>query len=241
MTDYRQYILDRVPQFDERSRGFAAIAPDDTRNFRSYTWSCGIHLDQGREGACVGFGITHELAARPKVVLRDAAFALQLYSRARQLDEWDGEDYSGTSVLAGLKAAHELVNTRGRALINEYRWAFGIQDVLRVIGYAGPVVLGINWYEDMYDPDEHGFIHASGQIAGGHCILAKAVRIVRIDNSLPATWENVDKEKSYVTLHNSWGEGYGVGGDAYVSVNDLDKLLSDQGEAAIITSRSFDR
>lgn len=241
MTDYRQYVLDRVPQFDERSRGFAAVAPDDTRPFRSYTWSCGIHLDQGREGACVGFGITHELAARPKVVIRDAAFALSLYSRARQLDEWPGEDYSGTSVLAGLKAAHELLNSRGRALINGYRWAFGVQDALKVIGYSGPVVLGINWYENMYDPNEFGFISVSGPVVGGHCILANGVKIVRINNSLPATWDNVDKEKSFVTLHNSWGEGYGKGGDAYVSVNDLDKLLQDQGEAAIITSRSFDR
>lgn len=32
---------------------------------RSYTWRCSKVLDQGREGACCGFGTAHELIARP--------------------------------------------------------------------------------------------------------------------------------------------------------------------------------
>lgn len=231
--------LDRIPYFDEASKGFRAVEGIEQKPFRSYTWSCGIVLDQGREGACVGFSLTHELAARPKVIIKDAAFALAIYNRAKQIDYWPGENYSGTSVLHGMKAVQEILNTNGKPLIQEYRWAFGIQDVLKVIGYRGPVVLGINWYTNMYEPDENNFIHADGEIAGGHAILCNGVKIVKIDPSLPAVASNIDADKSYVKLHNSWGADYGINGEAFLSVRDLDKLLDDDGEACIPTLRSF--
>jgi len=75
-VDPSERTFDRLPEFDERSRNFpiglhllvhygaeaAALVP------RSYTWSAGEVLDQGREGACVGFGWSGELLARPSVV-----------------------------------------------------------------------------------------------------------------------------------------------------------------------------
>lgn len=231
--------LDRIPEFDEKSRNYPATVGIEDNPFRSYTWSCSVYLDQGREGACVGFAWTHELAARPKVVLRDASFALQIYRRAQQIDPWPGEDYSGTSVLAGIKAVQEITNSRGNSLIREYRWAFGIQDVLKVIGYRGPVVLGIDWYYDMYSPDTNNFITPTGEKVGGHAIVANGVKIVKLDSTLPATWDNLDLDKSFVRLHNSWGSDYGDGGDAYITVADLDKLLRDGGEACVPVLRSF--
>lgn len=237
MTDKR---LNRIPFFDERSREFRAVEGLEEKPFRSYTWSCGIVLDQGSEGACVGFAWTHELAARPKVVVKDTDFALGIYNRAKQIDYWPGEDYSGTSVLHGVKALQEHVNEKGQPLIREYRWAFGIQDVLRVVGYRGPVVLGINWFNNMYRPDSTNFIYASGELAGGHAILANGVKIVKIIPDVSAHWENIDLDKSYVRLHNSWGTDYGINGEAFISVRDLDKLLQDDGEACIPTLRSFE-
>lgn len=238
MEDYSKRVVDRLRQFDERSRAFAAVSPTDTRDFRSYTWACDTYNDQGQEGACVGFAWSHELAGRPKVIPTDAAYALKVYRRARQLDPWPGEDYSGTSVLAGVKAVQEILNQYGKALITEYRWAFGIQDVLRILGYQGPVVLGIDWYEDMYYPDAKNFIRPTGQLAGGHAILANGVKIVKRDSALPASWDNVDMDKSYVRLHNSWGTGYGAGGDAFITVRDLDTLLRNGGEACVPVVRS---
>lgn len=240
MTNYSDRIVDRIPQFDERSRAFSAVVGIEENLFRSYTWSCEVYNDQGREGACVGFAWSHELGARPKIVIRDAAFALSIYRRAQQLDEWAGENYSGTSVLAGVKAVQETVNTLGNSLIKEYRWAFGIQDVLRVIGYRGPVVLGIDWYSGMYSPDANHFISPVGERVGGHAIMANGVKIVKVNSLLPATWDNVDQDKSYVRLHNSWGRGYGLNGDAFITVRGLDKLLRDGGEACIPTLRAFD-
>lgn len=244
--DYTDRIVDRLPEFDEKSRGFSAVEAFDLggKPFRSYTWGCDVYNDQGREGACVGFAWSHELSARPKIVRRGPEFALEIYRRAQQIDEWPGESYSGTSVLAGVKAVMERENSLGNAYIKEYRWAFGLEDVLRVIGYRGPVVLGINWYYNMYTPNEKNFISASGEKVGGHAIMAKGVKIVeKVPDGLYGTpdFNNVDLDKSFVRLHNSWGTGYGLGGDAFLTLRDLDKLLKENGEACIPTLRSFDR
>jgi hypothetical protein len=75
MEDFRDRTLDRLVEFDERSRNFSAAVGLETYPFRSYTWACDPVLDQGREGACVGFAWAHELSARPKVIERDNAFA----------------------------------------------------------------------------------------------------------------------------------------------------------------------
>lgn len=229
--------LGRVPYFDERSRLYAAVSPTDTRPYISKGWTCDVYNDQGQEGACVGFAWTHELAARPRMIRRDASFALGIYSRAKFLDPWPGEDYDGTAVLAGCKAVMELKNSQGLPYYDSYRWAFGIQDLLRVISYAGPLVLGINWYNDMYEPDAAGYISPTGGIAGGHAILAKAQRIVRLDKTLPATYDNLDLDQSHVRLHNSWGRGYGMSGDAFITVRNLDYLLQEDGEACIAVGR----
>lgn len=237
MEDFTTRVVDRVPEFDEKSRLYAAVAPNDTRPFRNRGWLCDTYNDQGQEGACVGFGWSHELAARPRIIPTDDAFAQGIYHRARQLDQWAGEDYEGTSVLAGAKATQEHLNSKGIPYIKSYRWAFGIQDVLRVLSYAGPVVLGIDWYYDMYTPTADNYITPTGTLVGGHCILAKHQKIVKLNPDLPALWDNLDQDKSHVRLHNSWGRGYGLGGDAFITVRNLNKLLLDGGEACIPFNR----
>lgn len=62
--------LARLVQFDKRSRKYAIRAAIGAKRPRSFTWSCDKWLDQGVEGACVGFSMTHELAARPAPVTR---------------------------------------------------------------------------------------------------------------------------------------------------------------------------
>lgn len=240
MTDFSDRIVDRLPEFDERSRGFAAAdALDPDAPLQSKHWRCHVYNDQGREGACVGFAWSHELSARPFKVEKDAAFALQIYRRAQQLDPWPGEDYSGTSVLAGIKAVMEIENSRGNPLIKEYRWAFGTEDVLRVLGHLGPVVLGIEWQSSFYTPDANGQIWLNNNKVGGHAILAKGIKIVKNDPEGPDTFDNVDRVKSLVRLHNSWGTDYGRGGDCFMNVYDLNHLLMDKdGECCIPVKRS---
>ena len=170
----QNFPLGRLIEFDERSRNFpVASLFGATKKPRSYTWRCETYLDQGASSSCVGHSWAHEIAARPAVDEVDSSTAFGLYRRAQQLDQWPGEDPQmlGSSIIAGAKATIEL----GR--IAEYRWAFGIDDLIMAVGYAGPAVVGTLWYENMFVPDSKGMISVGGRVAGGHAYLVKGVSV----------------------------------------------------------------
>jgi len=216
--------LDRLVHFDERSKAFPIRELVGDKQLRSYTWRLNTRLDQGNDGACVGFSWSHELAARPVEVPNITnASALQTYYRAQQLDEWDGGAYpnaspfyEGTSVLAGAKAVQETGHMK------EYRWAFSLNDALLAIGYQGPGILGTWWYSDMFEPDAKGFVKPTGQKVGGHAIIVRGINV----------------KGRYVRLSNSWGTNWGVGGDCFVTFEDFEKLLMDEGEFCIPVGRT---
>jgi hypothetical protein len=146
---------------------------------------------------------------------------LRIYTEAQKVDEWPGEDYDGTSVLAGAKVC------KAWGHYGAYRWAFSLEDLVLALGYAGPVVLGINWHADMFEPDSTGRIRPTGQVVGGHAILAHAVNIKTSKRSDPRVW-----------LWNSWGRAWGQDGRAWLSWDDISKLLSDDGEACVPQERA---
>jgi hypothetical protein len=68
-------------------------------------------LDQGREGACTGFGLAtviHYLLRTRRVVPdRNVVSPWMLYDMARRYDEWPGEDYEGASARGAMKGWHK--------------------------------------------------------------------------------------------------------------------------------------
>lgn len=241
--------LARLQQFDERSRGYA-IRETVPQRPRSYTWRLTkpFVLDQGREGACVGFAVANELLARPAEVRFGSEHNARRFARekvyweAQKIDPWPGGaypgaslHYEGTSILAGVKIAQRL------GYFKQYRWAFSLKDLVLGLGHNGPAVLGVNWYDSMYRPDGKHFIRPQGTIVGGHAILARAVKLVWKDHQFvwwKRTWDDVDLDASYVTLRNSWGPMYGKHGDCYMTLRDLEELLSQRGEAVFFVERT---
>jgi hypothetical protein len=231
-TDDRR--LDRVPQFDPGSRDYNARVRlyretgSERPPYRSYTWANRFVSNQGEEGACVGHGHGGRVVNGPVAADEDLdedrlnGWCEGLYKEAQQLDEWPGTDYSGSSVLGGAKAC------KARGYYTEYRWAFSIEDVLLSIMYLGPVVLGISWLEGMDDPRPSGLVRATGAVRGGHCIRARGVRLRA---QLPGEIGTL----AVVRLTNSWGRGYGVNGDVYLPVEDLEALLGLDGECCVPT------
>lgn len=205
--------FDWKPRFDERSRSFAVRDLLGITTPRTHAWACKPRLDQGQEGACVGFGWAHECGASPHVeqVSNDVGF--EIYNKAKTLDDMPGENYDGTSVLAGAKATQSL------SRVKAYRWAFSLNDVLLALSYVGPVVIGVNWWTGMMDTTLLGYIKPTGQIEGGHCVCVRGLALGR----------------GYVTIRNSWGSGWGHGGDCKLRFDDLASLLADQGEACVPT------
>jgi hypothetical protein len=196
---------------DPRSRSYDVRGIVDRTQPRSYTWRVGAWLDQGREGACVGFAWAHEIAARPKVHDVTPQLATTIYHEARKIDPWPGENYDGTSVLAGVKVAQRL------GYFHEYRWAFSLQDALTVVSRHGPAVIGVNWYSGMWDTDANGYIRPTGSVVGGHAIVLNGVNV----------------KGRYATLHNSWGPRWGVNGSARITWDDLGRLLDERGEVCV--------
>jgi hypothetical protein len=231
--------LDRLYELDWRSLDYPVTSHPKIRTAtakppRSFTWSCDVWLDQGQEGACVGFGFSHDLRAKPKVVqgITNRFAREQVYWEAQKIDPWSGgaypganPRYEGTAVLAGAKVLTDL------GFYSAYTWALTIEQVVMGIAYAGPAIFGFDWYSDMSNPDDKGFIHATGFIDGGHCILGKAVKIEWKAKGGPRVWANVDLDRSYITLHNSWGKDWGTEGTAKISLTDVDMLLKAQGDA----------
>jgi hypothetical protein len=226
--------FDYRPRLVEANRAFrirAGAQPWLTDRSRYWVPSFTI-LDQGTEGACVGFGVTGEAMASPvRQMWVDpdtpgpwATFnpaqrmAFSAYRRAKEIDEWEGVDYDGTSVRAGMLVGRE------RGWWDGFSWAFTM-DELRTALETGPVVLGVLWTEGMYEAPD-GRLVPRGPAVGGHCILT---------TGYSANWRGGGP---HYRLRNSWGRGFGLNGSAYISAGHLNKILFEEGgEAAVPQNR----
>ena len=217
---FQRPVLDRRVAFDEQNRNYAIRPMLGTRVMRKTTLHqvpYPLPLDQGAEGACVGFGWSGQLAVGPIFNRASNTYAQAYYMAARKVDRLEGRYWpEGASVLAGAKVA------RSRGLISGYRWAFGVDDVIDSLVVKGPVVLGVPWYESMYETDRAGRVLINGSLVGGHCILACG--FIKDHPQWGGDW---------VQWVNSWGPHYGVRGVGYISVSDLHVLLKQDGEACI--------
>jgi hypothetical protein len=220
--------LGRLPQPDDRNARYPIRTLVAGLRQRSYTWKVGVWYDQGFEGACVGYAYSHELAARPYVVPESRITPREFYWDIQRNDPWpggayEGADprYEGTSVLSGAQYFTD------HGFYKEYRWAESEADIALAVGYGGPVVIGVNWYEGMMDTNAAGYIRPTGDLMGGHCTLLCGVNIPAGD----------------YLLWNSWGQGWGGNahwagkamppGTAKLSREHMRRLLAETGEACL--------
>jgi hypothetical protein len=87
--------------------------------------------------------------------------------------------------------------------------------------------LGIDWRDSMYNPDEDYYLDCSGDVAGGHAILAYGIEV------------DAEKNPLHVYLHNSWGPRWGRYGNVKVRIDDFRMLLDERGEACIPVGRRY--
>jgi len=164
--------------------------------------------DQLATPHCVGFAWTHWLTNVPVVNYLDPD---GVYTLAQRFDEWKGSNYDGTSVRAGAKVLKML------GLIKRYEWCWDVNVLTNAVLERGPVVVGTNWYRGMEVPDRNGLISVTGKLLGGHAYLITGVNLHR----------------EAFRIKNSWGRKWGLDGRAYVSFDDMDKLIQAQGEVCL--------
>lgn len=209
--------LGRLSSLDPRDRAYALPRGASVRTFRSWL-APGPVLDQGGTSMCVAYSGGKYLLTHPVVnALPDLP---ALYRDCQLLDEWPGEDYDGTSVRALMKVL------KSRGLISEYRWATDCATLANALLERGPVVLGTTWHWDMFVPDRWGYIWPTGGAIGGHAYLAVCCNSAR---------RNPDGTVGAIRILNSWGEGWGQRGRAWISFGSVQTLLDDWGEAAMAT------
>jgi hypothetical protein len=177
-------------------------------------------FDQGDLGSCTGNATTgwagsarrgySDLSWLPKGLVPDEDLAVRVYELATTLDDVPGQyppDDTGSSGLAVAKAAQRL------DFVKSYKHAF-TQTGMLVALQAGPIIVGVNWYEGFDHPASDGSVLPTGQVRGGHEFLIRGY-------DLDAGWYVAD---------NSWGEGYALGGSFRVPFSTWTKLASEGGD-----------
>lgn len=240
-TEHAGRTFDWRGRFDPRSLNFRAAAGVTQMPTTGRIWQHGPVLDQGAEGACVGFASAGIVAAEPSSrtgVTND--YARSWYRRAQRLDEWQGEAYSGTSVLAGCLVGRE------RKLWSGFRWAKNPAELATGIldDTLGPAVLGVQWSEDLYEPPASGALDAKVHLDPnlGHAVdlfgylpaRAFITRALQEELEELELWEAVDSlaEPSFLLL-NSWGGTWSVSGRAVVPVSLARRWFAARGEFAL--------
>jgi hypothetical protein len=201
---------------DPRDRAYPMRAlvprkvPQKTRLYRT-----GPILDQGFAPICVGAAWRQWLSSA-LLMTKGGPDMLTIYREAQDRDEWDGNAYEGTSVRGGVKAIQD------RGHVASYVWSDNA-DVLRdyMLAGLGGVVIGINWYESMFEPDKNGYLRIGGSVVGGHAIYLGGYSIER------------DADRAI----QSWGREWGDNGRAWIRHADLRRLLSEDGEGCAATEQ----
>ncbi|MGC4042067.1 MAG: C1 family peptidase [Flavobacterium sp.] len=190
-------------------------------------------LNQGTEGACTGFGLAtmiHYLLRKRKVDKSEVDMSPRmLYEMAKKYDEWDGEDYVGSSARGAMKGWHkhgvcedamwnyDPKDNRDKELTLEraenaaknpvgsyYRVNHkDLTDIHTAIAEVGILFATSRVHNGWFDIDENGNIPYDNQpVVGGH-----AFAIVAYDES--GFW-----------IQNSWGKRWGKEGFAKISYDD---------------------
>ena len=192
---------------------------------KSKTWAITPRsLDQGDTGTCVGHAWSNFLRCAPMQTVASGPSAWDIYREAVLADEWTDNDSEATlpdhspKMVSGtcVRAGSQVLIKRNKARL--FLWAFDVQSVINWVLAKGPMVIGINWYNSMFDPDDTGLIRITptSTIAGGHALLVRGVNTTR----------------GIATLENSWGDEWGKNGSCFIQLADLDRLLHEDGEGA---------
>lgn len=200
-----------------RSRLCATLTRAGLVRNRNYWRRFSPILDQGALGSCTGHAMTALLGCEPFATSEEQAepfdenFAVELYSEATRVDQFQGEyppEDTGSSGLAVAKVAKEW------GFIRQYRWAFTTNSLIYALRF-GPVIVGAPWYEEMFTPDRDGYVFPTGDVVGGHEFLIRGY------------------SKGTFLADNSWGANWGLNGSFNFTVATWEVLRKNGADVTV--------
>jgi hypothetical protein len=174
----------------------------------------GLPLDQGDTPQCVGFASRGWLNSGP-VYNEGGPDSATIYHGAQLNDEWDGEDYDGTSARGAMKYLQSL------GMVSAYVWARAVSEAERWVAFNGPLLLGLDWRDSFDEPASDGVLRLppTASIRGGHEVLIVGV----------------NTRRAMFRMMNSWGAGWAQHGRAWMPYELLDRLLSETADVVTPT------
>lgn len=235
-----RFPLGRHVEHDPRSLAYAhGVLPASA--IKSVEWTRRIPiLDQGQLGSCTGNAGTGVLGtdsagrtASTTVTISAAGaaashglfpagvhhlnekFAVALYSLATILDGVSGQYPPADTGSTGLGVAKALTTL---GLAASYTHAFSIAALNSAL-QSGPVMIGITWYNSMFDPKSDGqiVVDPTSGVAGGHELELNAFDATTGEYQVP----------------NSWSQTWGKDGYGYFTTAALTSLLAAQGDVTV--------
>ena len=191
-------------------------------------------LDQGVEGACTGFGLaaTINYLNQQKSNTKKVS-ARMLYEMARKFDEWDGDEYSGSSCRGAMRGWQNMgvcknalwkYKSGDKSELNKvqakdarsnkpgayYRLNHRVEDFHAALNEVGVLYVSATVHEGWYGVNvSDGVIPFHNEVIGGH-----AFSIVGYD------------ERGFY-VQNSWNKGWGDNGVALWSYEDWRENITD--------------
>ena len=175
--------------------------------FRNY--KVGQVLDQGDKGICVDMSLTALLNAEP--ISQNPCKSLEIYKAARKIGNIPDD-------IEGCQLNHAVDYLVKQKIIKREYWTQKSEEVSLYLNTISPIVMSLPWSEKMNKPAKDGRITLGGNLIGHHAVLA-----FRFDGLRNRIW-----------IRNSWGEGWGVSGNCYIDINNLEKLLKQGGIACAL-------
>lgn len=228
LSERRDTRLGRNLRHDSRSLAYPYLSTGQPLRTVQHERHAPV-FDQGQLGSCTGNAALGCLATGPfwdalqKIAPAwtppefQEGEAVAIYSEATRLDNYTGTYPPDDTGSDGLSVAKVL---------NRHGWVSGYRHVLAGVQaladalQSTPVIVGVPWYESMFEPDAEGVVSiaAGSAVAGGHEFV--------IDGYDVAGWFNAT---------NSWGESWGLSGRFKLSTATVARLLAEDGDATVFT------
>lgn len=237
---------------------------DIKRFMGAYTQS-GLILDQGQEGACTGFGLACVInylrwrsAGMPEKL--ESVSPRMLYKFARRYDEYEGENYDGSTCRGALKGWYH------NGVCLESRWPYGTgDDALPIAGWDVDSIertLGVYYRinpQAITDLQaaiyEVGAVYVSSYTHKGWENVKTSAKSPASHDTLPVidydgkssragghSFALVGFNRTGFVIQNSWGINWGAGGFAVISYADwmahaMDVWVAAMGVPGVVSGR----